>query len=245
LQDLIRRVEKVTQPEVDFLEAAEKKVVLPAWRQVTEGEPRLAVSVAIVAAITMQFLLPDKVAAKPHWLLPAMSAVVLVGLLVANPRRITRESQALRGASILLIVTMTIANTWSAGRLVFGLVQGTLGQSAPELLLTGGAVWLTNVIVFALWYWDLDRGGPVARSHAMRQYPDFLFTQMASPELAPPDWEPSFIDYFYVSFTNATAFSPTDVLPLVRWAKLTMMLQSGVSLSTVALVIARAVNTLQ
>ena len=101
------------------------------------------------------------------------------------------------------------------------------------------------MIVFSLWYWDLDRGGPVARAHAMRAHPDFLFPQMASPELAPPDWEPLFVDYFYTSFTNATAFSPTDVMPLSRWAKLAMMLQSAVSLATLALVIARAVNILK
>jgi len=112
------------------------------------------------------------------------------------------------------------------------------------LLLTGGAIWLTNVIAFGVWYWELDRGGPAARAHATRQHPDFLFAQMQTPELAPDDWEPAFVDYLYVSFTNAAAFSPTDVLPLSRWAKLTMLVQSAVSLSTVALVVARAVNTL-
>jgi uncharacterized membrane protein len=123
-------------------------------------------------------------------------------------------------------------------------VQGTEGQDAGPLLITGAAIWLTNVIVFSLWYWELDRGGPVARAHATRAHPDFLFAQMQNPELAPSDWEPGFADYLYLSFTNATAFSPTDVLPLSRWAKLTMMLQSAVSLATVALVIARAVNIL-
>jgi hypothetical protein len=98
--------------------------------------------------------------------------------------------------------------------------------------------------VFSLWYWELDRDGPVARAHATRAHPDFLFAQMQS-ELAPPEWEPGFADYLYLSFTNATAFSPTNVLPLSGWAKLTMMLQSAVSLATVALVIARAVNILK
>ena len=132
-----------------------------------------------------------------------------------------------------------------AGRLIVGLVRGTEGQTAGPLLLTGGAIWLTNVIVFALWYWELDRGGPAARAVAPRPHPDFLFAQMQSPELAPDDWEPQFADYLYLSFTNATAFSPTDVLPLSRWAKLTMMLHSLISLATVALVIARAVNILK
>ena len=125
-------------------------------------------------------------------------------------------------------------------------MRGTGIRTPSELLLTGAAIWLTNVIVFGLWYWEFDRGGPVARAHAVKQYPDFLFPQMGSPpELTPPDWEPEFVDYLYFSFTNATAFSPTDVMPLSRWAKLTMLAQSAVSLMTVALVIARAVNILK
>jgi uncharacterized membrane protein len=101
------------------------------------------------------------------------------------------------------------------------------------------------VIIFALWYWEFDRGGPVSRAHAHRPYPDFLFPQMSTPDMAPSEWEPRFVDYLYLSFTNATAFSPTDVMPLSRWAKLTMLAQSAVSLITVALVIARAVNVLK
>jgi uncharacterized membrane protein len=108
----------------------------------------------------------------------------------------------------------------------------------------GGAIWITNVIIFALWYWELDRGGPVARSKAVHKYPDFMYPQMQAPDLAPEHWEPTFLDYLYVSFTNATAFSPTDTMPLSRWAKMLMMAQASVSLATVALVIARAVNIL-
>jgi uncharacterized membrane protein len=105
-------------------------------------------------------------------------------------------------------------------------------------------VYFTNLIAFGLWYWELDRGGPAARAHGVKAYPDFLFPQMSTPDLAPAEWEPAFIDYLYVSFTNATAFSPTDVMPLTRWAKLTMALQSAVALVVVAMVIARAVNIL-
>ena len=123
-------------------------------------------------------------------------------------------------------------------------IQAHKGKTQIEMI-TGGAIWLTNVIVFALWYWEVDRGGPAARANARKTHPDFLFAQMSSPELVDKDWEPTFVDYLFLSFTNATAFSPTDVLPLTRWAKLTMMLQSAVSLSTVALVIARAVNILR
>jgi hypothetical protein len=117
-----------------------------------------------------------------------------------------------------------------------GLIDGTEGQQAGPLLATGAAIWMTNVIVFGLWYWDLDRGGPAARACGERQHTDFLYPQMVNPELATPAWEPQFIDYLYVSFTNATAFSPTDVMPLTRWAKLLMLVQSAISLATVVLV---------
>ena len=95
-----------------------------------------------------------------------------------------------------------------------------------------------------MWYWNLDRGGPAARAEASNRHPDLLFPQMTAPELSPPDWQPEFFDYLYLSFTNAAAFSPTDTMPLARWAKLAMMLQAMVSLGTVVLVIARAVNIL-
>ena len=134
---------------------------------------------------------------------------------------------------------------WSLERLAAGLVSGHQHWDAGSLLITGGAIWLTNVIVFSLWYWEFDRGGPVARALATNPYPDFQFPQMVSPEMAPPHWEPQFADYLYLAFTNAAAFSPTDVMPLSRWAKLAMTLQSAISIVTVALVVARAVNILQ
>ncbi len=163
---------------------------------------------------------------------------------MANPTRINRRSRTLRGASLLLIAVISAANMASAIRLVVDLVNSEGIRDPAKLLLSGGSIWLANVIVFGLWYWEFDRGGPVARALATRQYPDFLFPQMTSPELAPAHWEPAFVDYFYLSFTNAAAFSPTDVMPLSRWAKLTMLVQSAASLILAALVIARAVNVL-
>ena len=245
LRSELRRVQRLLDPGLQMLEDAEKRLILPAWERVTKGEPRWPVSLAVLVAIVLQLLLPVKIAFRPRWLLPAMQAIVLVGIIVANPKRIDRDSRRLRGATIALICVSSLANAWSAGRLVTHLVQGTLPQGPAALLLTGAAIWGTNVIVFALWYWECDRGGPARRALAVREYPDFLFAQMQSPELAPPDWEPGFADYLYLSFTNATAFSPTDVLPLSRWAKMTMMLQSAVALATVALVVARAVNILK
>ena len=117
-------------------------------------------------------------------------------------------------------------------------------EPAAQLFASGVAIWFTNIIAFAVWFWEVDRGGPAARALAKRPQPDFLFPQMQSPELAHPDWEPGFVDYLYLSLTNPTAFSPTDVLPLTRLAKVFMATQSLVSLLTVALVVARAVNVL-
>jgi len=202
--------------------------------------------VVVAAAVALQFPLPGRlVLVHPAWLLPALEGLLLVALVTANPRRINRESRALRLLGLTLAAILSLANAFSVARLIIGLVNGTEGSTAGPLLVTGGAIWLTNVIVFGLWYWEFDRGGPVARANADRMYPDFLFAQMTSPHLAPPDWEPAFADYLYLSFTNAAAFSPTDVLPLSRWAKMGMTAQASVSIVTVALVVARAVNILK
>jgi hypothetical protein len=220
--------------------------VRPAWKRPTEGEARWQVAVAVAAAVALQLPLPDRlILLRPAWLLPAVEGLLLLVLVMANPHRINRESRALRLLGLTLAAVLSLANAWSVARLVTGLVQGTEGGAAGPLLVTGGAIWLTNIIVFGLWYWEFDRGGPVARAAGTRIYPDFQFVQMASPQLAPPDWEPTFGDYLYLSFTNAAAFSPTDVMPLSRWAKMGMTAQATVSIVTVALVVARAVNILR
>jgi uncharacterized membrane protein len=220
--------------------------VTPAWKRPTDGEARWQATLAVVVVIALQFPLPDRlVLVRPVWLLPALEGLLLLVLVMANPRRINRQSRAIRLVSLILVATLSLANAWSVGRLVTGLVQGTEGNTAGPLLVTGGVIWLTNVIIFALWYWEFDRGGPVARADATRSYPDFQFVQMVNPELAPPGWEPAFGDYLYLSFTNAAAFSPTDVMPLTRWAKMAMTVQSAISIVTVALVVARAVNILK
>jgi uncharacterized membrane protein len=220
--------------------------MMPAWRRPTEGEARWQATLAVVAVIALQLPLPGRLSPlRPVWMLPVLEGLLLIILVMANPHRINRESRAIRVVSLVLVAVLSLANAWSVGRLVTGLVQGTEGNSAGQLLVTGGLIWLTNVIIFGLWYWEFDRGGPVARAIATRMYPDFQFVQMVSPDLAPPGWEPTFGDYLYLSFTNAAAFSPTDVMPLTRWAKMAMAVQSAISIVTVALVVARAVNILR
>ncbi|MER6460683.1 hypothetical protein ACWC4D_12975 [Streptomyces sp. NPDC001288] len=222
-----------------------ERQVVPAWRRATRGEPRWAVTAVILVAVALQLMLPHRLALQPYWALPVLELALLAGLIAGNPRRVEPRTRWLRLLGLALTGVISLANGWAAVRLVAGLVDGTEGAEAGPLLLTGGGIWLTNVIVFALWYWEWDRGGPMARVRGHHQYADFLFVQMQSPETAPPDWEPAFLDYLYLSFTNSTAFSPTDVMPLSRWAKMLMMLQSSVSLVTVVLVVARAVNILR
>ncbi|HVA60336.1 MAG TPA: hypothetical protein VNG13_07340 [Mycobacteriales bacterium] len=219
----------------------------PAWRRpAPRGDSRLPVMVAVVAAIVLQAVLPNQLGIRPRWLIPALESALFLGLTVANPTRVNRDHPVLRLTSLVFTALMTLANAVSASLLIHNILTGHHGSdNATSLLGTGAAIYLTNIVAFALWYWEFDRGGPVARATARHRHPDFLFPQMANPEIADPDWRPNFVDYFYVSFTNATAFSPTDTMPLSRWAKMLMLLQSAISVAAVALVIARAVNVLK
>jgi uncharacterized membrane protein len=218
---------------------------LPAWRRRTEGELRWPVALTTAVGIALQVAVPDKlVLVSPSWIFPAAQGVLLIVLVTANPQRIDRQSTIMRMLSLVLAAMLSLANGYSVAALAVGITRGNMGREPGQLLITGGVIWLTNVVAFALWYWEFDRGGPVARALNLKRYPDLQFPQMTSPEMAPPDWEPAFFDYLYVAFTNATAFSPTDVMPLSRWAKAAMTVQSLISIVTVALVVSRAVNIL-
>lgn len=216
----------------------------PAWRRRTRGEHRWPSLLAAAVTIALQVGLPDQMTQAPRWLLPGLEALLLAVLLVSNPMRMTRDSRRLRVLSIGLAALVGLATALSVVSLVADLVGGRFGDDAAALLATGAAIWVTNIIAFALLYWEFDRGGPADRAAGVVEHPDFLFAQMQVPDMAGPDWEPVFVDYLYLSFTNSTAFSPTDTLPLSRWAKGGMAVQAMVSLVTVALVVARAVNVL-
>ncbi len=228
--------------EARRVEHAEANLV-PAWLRPTRGEHRWQMGLAVVAAIGLEVSLPARLTVSPHYVLPIAEGVLLLGLFLASPTRIERRSAPLRAAALTLIALLSLDNAASAA-LLSHLIIGGKADVASRLLLEGVAIWCTNVIVFGLWYWEFDRGGPAARAHASSRYPDLLFPQMQQPDMAPPEWEPAFFDYLYTSFTNATAFSPTDTMPMSRWAKALFLAQSAISLATVALVIARAVNIL-
>jgi hypothetical protein len=216
---------------------------VPAWRRRTPGEHRWPAALAILAAVLLQLPLPSSILPAGRWVLPAVESAVFLVLVAANPFRIDRESSALRMLALANLAFIALANGWT----VVLLVQRILTHapiSPGRLLVSGGAIWITNVIVFGLAYWEFDRGGPAVRASGRKQFPDFLFPQMQATDMTPPEWEPEFADYLYLAFTNATAFSPTDVLPLSRWAKMLMLFQSAVAVIIVALVVARAVNVL-
>lgn len=217
---------------------------LPSWLQPGRPENRLPVLAAILLAVALQRAVPERYTVVPRWPLIVMELVLVVVLVAINPLRLSRRTTAARWGSLALTAAITIDNTASAVVLDYRILTGGVSNDAATLLGSGGAIFITNILAFSLWYWELDRGGPFARHAGEQHYPDFLFPQMSDPRNAQPGWCPTYVDYLYVSFTNVVAFSPTDTMPLARWAKLLMALQAMVSMSTIALVIARAVNVL-
>lgn len=200
---------------------------------------------AVIASAVLTLLLPDDLRLGPRWALPVAEGLLLVALISGDPLRISRRSTALRAVSIALVTVLACGAIWSTVRLIDDLVHGgTETNSASALLLAGGSVWASTVLAFSLLYFELDSGGPAARAHHMPPTPALAFPQQLSPELNAPHWRPRYIDYLYLGFTNSTALSPTDVMPLAPWAKSVMTLQSIVSLVILGLVIARAVNVL-
>jgi uncharacterized membrane protein len=206
---------------------------LPFW------EPQLVVA----CAIALQLSLSEEVTVGPSWLLPVLEGLTLVALVGASMHPNARDFRFRRHLAIALIGVVSAANIVSLVLLCHRLLQATK-QNGHQLILSGVVLWCTNVLLFGLWYWEIDRGGPAARARHERDYPDFLFPQMTDPRWAPKDWMPRLVDYLYVSLTNATAFSPTDTMPLTATAKWLMSAQSIASLITVGLVVARAVNIL-
>jgi len=220
------------------------------------GESRYPAAAAILVAIVLYLVLPSALVVGPRYLVPVLELVLLVPLLVGNPRRMTRETRALRWVSIGLVLLIAAANLSSLVLLVDQLVNGAT-KNGGQLLLGAAQVWITNIIVFALAYWELDRGGPVVRTRMPRaQLPpaDFRFPQdedhdaideVAARSAAKSDWSPAYLDYLYVSVTNSSAFSPTDTMPLSHRAKVLMGTESISALMLSVLVIARGVSLLK
>jgi hypothetical protein len=205
--------------------------------------PAIAVLVFVVLNVGFRIWLPSDRAVSVPWLLPAVEVSLLVVLVVSDPAGDDRRSRQLRRLAIVLVGLLLAAALWATVILIVHLVSGDKQTAdGARLLASGALVWLGNILAFSLLYWVMDSGGPRSRTADRRRYPDFAFPQTQSPDLVPPDWHPIFVDYLYLGFCTSTAFSPTDVLPLARWCKLAMAVQSAVSLAVLGLVIARAVN---
>jgi len=221
-------------------------------------EPRWHASLAVLAAMALYITLPPRLTIGPVWMLPALTLLVLVPLSIFVPHR-HRETRRARFWSILLIAIVNFFNLTSVLLLVASLFHPEKGanHTAGMLLRTGAQIWATNILVFALWFWELDGDGPDARAHATAatefENADFLFPQMQmalasgngeGPHCIDPGWKPQFLDYLYLAFTNSTAFSPTDTMPLSRWAKILMTVEALISLITIAIVVARSINAI-
>jgi hypothetical protein len=200
---------------------------------------------AALCAGALHELLPGSFRLAPHWMYPVFLVVFLVVLIAGDPGLIDRDRPWLRVTTGLMIGLITLVNAVSAARLVAGILSGRTFESAQQLFATGAVVWLINVITFALWFWDLDGGGAAARaSRPVTANPAFVFPEMTLTEMTTADWFPQFVDYLTLSFNTATAFGPTDVSAVKRWAKLMMIGESLISLTLATLVVARAVNIL-
>ena len=198
---------------------------------------------AVVAAMVLTILLPEAVRAGPKWAVPSVEGLLLVAVIAGDPGTITRRSRRLRTLSIVLVTVLVLGALSETVLLIDHLIHGGAEtNSASDLLEAGAIVWVSNSIAFALLYWELDGGGAAARAHRLPGHPDLAFPQQLNPGLAPPDWAPRFIDYLYLGFTNATALSPTDAMPLAPWSKIAMAVQAVISLAILTLVVARAVN---
>ncbi|MFJ3723853.1 hypothetical protein ACIPYQ_14925 [Streptomyces sp. NPDC090045] len=217
----------------------------PGPRSAVHTESRWPMAAAVIASAVLTLLLPDDLRLGPRWALPLAEALLLVALISGDPGRISRRSTVLRSVAIALVVVLAGSAIWSTVQLIDDLIHGGHEtSSANALLLAGGSVWSSTVLAFSLLYFELDSGGPAARAHHMPPTPALAFPQQLSPELNAPHWRPHYIDYLYLGFTNSTALSPTDVMPLAPWAKSVMTVQSVLSLMILGLVVARAVNVL-
>jgi hypothetical protein len=234
---VVAEVEQAQGPEPDPTADGEELFLEPRWPFA------LALASFIAITVVLRVAEPHRESLGPHWLEPGLEVGLLTALLAANPAHLAGRARWLRPLTITLIGALTVVAMVSDAVLIVDLVKGSkVTQSAASLLASGALIWLGNALVFGLLYWELDSGGPLARYRRERPYPDFAFSQQLNPELAPVGWRPRYVDYLILGITTSTAFSPTDVMPMTAWAKLTMALQSLISLTVIGLVIARAVN---
>jgi hypothetical protein len=209
-------------------------------------EPRWPVGLAILGVLFLLMALPGRIKLFPNWTVYVVAVAVLapmaaVGLTAARARWLRVE----RTVTLLFFVIGAVVTLANLGNLIGAMVHRPSDITGLQLFASSIAVWVTNVLIFSLLYWQIDRGGPEARANNAGTMPDWLFPQEGAPaEDVPPGWRPAFIDYLFLGYSTATAFSTTDVMPLTSRAKLLMMLESTISLATIVVVAARAINIL-
>ena len=210
------------------------------------GERWWPVALAVVVVAGLHVILPARYRVQPAWVVPAVLLTLLAVLIAGDPGRIDRQRTWLRVVTSVVIAFITLANLFAAVRLVVDiLTDNHLYKNNPgALLAVGGVIWVTNVVAFGLWYWDLDRGGAAARAHHPDRNPAFVFPEMLHTDYAGAAWVPQFIDYLSLAFWTATAVSPTDISAIKPWAKSLMMLEAAASIGLGVLVIGYAVNIL-
>lgn len=211
-------------------------------RRMRLGEPFWPAQLAAAVALSLYLTLPHELIMGPRWLVPGVEGVLLAGLVVTTPTRHYSQSPRRRALVLALLGLVSVATLTSLALLAHSLLAGRRAAGEP-LIAAGGVLWLTTILVFAIWFWELDRGGPGMRSHSAGGRPDFAFAQMRDAG-AEPEWAPRFSDYLYTSFTNAATFGPADAVPLTVLAKGLMALESLIALTTLLLVVSRAVNVL-
>jgi hypothetical protein len=210
------------------------------------AEKRWPMAVTLVLAMAVPLVLPARFSLGPPWAVPVVEVLLLVAIIATDRGHVDRWSAAGRALSLVLVAVLVADAAGVTARLIADLIEGgPETNSAADLLKTGFLVWLYTIIAFAFVYWVLDGGGPESRFLAPPEFPDLAVPAQLNPGVARPGWHPEFFDYLYLGFTDATAFSPTDVMPLARWGKLAMTVQAVCSLMILGLVIARAANILK
>jgi len=200
------------------------------------------VTLALLTLGGIYLVLPADMTIGPRWLLLAIELPVVAFFLIAHRINLPIRPPQVHALVITLLAVATLLIALSIGQLLGDLLRDRI--TAPRLLGAAASLWAANVLIFALWYWEIDRGGPHRRHEPAPPAPDFLFPQLAGPDIGPKDWAPEFVDYLFVAFTSGTAFSPTDTLPLSRRVKVLLMVQELTSLVMIALLAARAINVL-
>lgn len=209
-----------------------------------DSEPVWHVQTAIILAILLQLLLPDNYVFISRYLLIVIEILLMLAMSFTTPKRPIFKSLSRRINVFLLIALTSLANSYSLIQVAHRLLESGHINNGRILIMTALNIYITNIVIFGLWYWEMDGGGPGERRQTESHAKDFLFPQDQNPSYKHPGWQPTFADYLYLSSTNGMAFSPTDTLPMSRRAKMLMLGQATISLVAVALVAARAVNIL-